>query len=497
MSLHIFAITHDLLSGMTASRSYPRARFALAACACAAVAGCAFGPGRQPPDLMQPDHYGAMPAAAQTASAQGRSQHFVAAHQPVAQWWRAYGSTQLDALVDEALAGNLDLEAARYRLEAARAQWMAQSGSSRLPSVDLGAQAQRQRELGLPLKGLPPTSLYNTFVGQAQVQYTFDLFGANRYQNQALADRVDQQAQELQAARNAVAANVVSGAISLAGLQAQIGILEDLIALSRQDESDTVRQYELGAASRSSVLDARRGTAAISAQLPELRARALAARHALAVLLGRRPDQAPPPLPFDALVLPGQLPVLVPSALLASRPDIRAADAALKAAASDVGAATANMFPRITLSASMGRGGFDWSTATSGAGAIWGLASSITAPVFHGGALRAQRKAAQQTYDAAVASYKHTVLSAFQDVADALASLEQVGQSLAQADQAQASAQALYDNTRQQVSLGALPPVAARAMSRQAAQAELDALRYATDRMLDTARLFHAMGSAP
>src|SRR5690606_21257270 len=148
------------------------------------------------------------------------------------------------------------------------------------------AQAARQRDLGLPIEGLPPTSLYNTFVGQAQVQYTFDLFGANRYKNQALADRVAQQAAELQAARNAVAANVVSGAISLAGLQAQIGILEDLIALSRKDEADTIRQHELGAASRSSVLDARQGAAAISAQLPELNARALAARHALAVLLG-------------------------------------------------------------------------------------------------------------------------------------------------------------------------------------------------------------------
>ncbi|TEA77954.1 efflux transporter outer membrane subunit [Allopusillimonas ginsengisoli] len=464
---------------------------------CGTLVACAFGPGGQPPELGSPEHYGVMPTPAQTVPANGETQYFVDATQPVTKWWKRYGSAQLDALVDEALAGNLDLAAARHRLEAAREQWSAQAGATRLPSIDIGAQAARQRDLGLPIEGLPPTSLYNTFVGQAQVQYTFDLFGANRYKNQALADRVGQQAAELQAARNAVAANVVSGAISLAGRQAQIGILEDLIALSRKDEADTLRQHALGAASRSSVLDARRGAAALSAQLPELNARALAARHALAVLLGRSPNQAPPALKFDSLVLPAQLPVLVPSALLASRPDVQAADAALKAAAADVGAATANMFPRITLSASMGRGGFDWSTATSGAGAIWSLASGITAPVFHGGALRAQRRAAAQTYEAAVAQYKNTVLSAFQEVADSLASLEQGSLSLAQADAAQDAAQEQFENTRQQVSLGALPPAAARAMSRQAAQAQLDALRYKTLRMLDTARLLHAMGAAP
>lgn len=475
----------------------PTPRGWLAACLLVALSGCAFGPGGQPPVLPQPDQYGVMPAAAQTAQAQGRTQHFIASTQPAQQWWRSYGNAELDAMVDEALVGNLDLAAARHRLAAAREQWSAQSGATQMPSVDLGAQASRQRQLGLPIQGLPQTSLYNTFVGQAQVQYTFDLFGANRYKNQALADRVSQQAEELEAARNAVAANVVSGAISLAGLQSQISVLQSLIALARADQADAIKQYELGAVSRSAMLDAGRGAAALSAQLPELQAQALAARHALSVLLGRRPDQAPPPLNLANFSLPDRLPVVVPSALLASRPDIRAADAALKAAASDVGAATADMFPRITLSASMGRGGFDWSTATSGAGAIWALASSISAPVFHGGALRAQRRAAQQNYEAAVAAYKNTVLSAFQEVADSLAGLEQVSDSLAQSEAAQNAAREMDQRTRQQVRLGALPAVAARAMSRQAAQANLDALRYETNRLLDTTRLFHAMGALP
>jgi NodT family efflux transporter outer membrane factor (OMF) lipoprotein len=468
-----------------------------AVAALAALAGCALAPSDQAPAVAEPQHYGAMPQVDGTAPALGQAQHFVSSQAPMARWWEAYGSAQLDSLVDEALAGNLDLASARHRLEAAREQWSAQAGATRLPSVDIGAQASRQRDLSLPIQGLPPTSLYNTYVGQAQLSYTFDIFGANRYQTQALAHRVDQQHEELQAARNAVAANVVSGAISLAGLQAQIRVLETLIGLSEHDARDMSRQYALGAVPHSSVLDAQRNLASLSAQLPELRARALTARHALATLLGRTPDQAPEAPEFDRLSLPTELPVLVPSALLAARPDIRAADAALKTASADAGAAAANMFPRLTLSASMGRGGFDWATATSGAGAIWSLASSITAPVFHGGALRAQHRAALQIYEAAADAYRRTVLSAFQDVADALASIEQVSESLQQAEQAQSAAQALYGKTRQQVAMGALPAVAARGMARQAAQAKLDALRYETERLLDTARLLHAMGSAP
>jgi len=472
-------------------------RSLFAAAVLVSLAGCALAPPAQAPTVPEPKQYGAMPPASGTAIAQGRAQHFVSSQAPMARWWEAYGSPQLDSMVDEALAGNLDLASARHRLEAAREQWAAQAGATRLPSVDIGAQASRQRDLSLLLQGLPPTSLYNTFVGQAQLSYTFDIFGANRYQTRALGQRVDQQAEELQAARNAVAANVVSGAISLSGLQAQISVLEELIGLSRRDAQDMARQYALGAAPHASVLDAQRSLASLSAQLPELRAQALTARHALATLLGRTPDQAPEALDLDVLSLPTELPVLVPSALLAARPDVRAAAAALKAAAADAGAAAANMFPRITLSASMGRGGFDWATATSGAGAIWGLASSITAPIFHGGALRAQHRAALQAYEAAADAYRRTVLSAFQEVADSLASIEQAGESLRQAELAQSAAQALYGKTRQQVSLGALPAVAARGMARQAAQARLDALRYETGRLLDTARLLHAMGSMP
>ncbi|CAE6832852.1 hypothetical protein R70006_06740 [Paraburkholderia domus] len=132
---------------------------------------------------------------------------------------------------------------------------------------------------------------------------------------------------------------------------------------------------------------------------------------------------------------------MVPSELLRTRPDIQAADAALQAAAADVGVATAQMFPSLSLSASMGQGGFSWPVALSGAGAIWSVGASLSQPLFHGGALFAQRRAAVDTYDATVSQYKQTVLAAFQNVADTLAALQHDTQSLDAANVAARSAQ--------------------------------------------------------
>ncbi len=469
------------------------ARFATMGVAMLAT-GCAFGPGKALPEVAQPNQYGTEIAPERTVQAQGVAQRIVPVPSPQPYWWRAYGSDALNQLVDEALANNLDLKTATHRLAAAREQWVAQTGATTLPTVGVGGDAARQRALGLPIPGTPNTSLYNTFVGQAEVRYTFDLFGAIRYDNEALGERVGQQAYQLQAARNAVAANVVSGVITLAGTQAQIREMKRIIELSEHDARDRARQVELGAASRTALLDAQRIAAALTAQLPGLQAQARASRHALAVLLGRTPDLAPFDIGFDQLSVPDTVPVVVPSALLQSRPDIAAAGAALRAASADVGLATANMFPRLSLSASMGQAGFDWSTAVSGAGAIWSAAASLTAPLFQGGALRAQRRAALQSYEAAVSSYRQTVLSAFQEVADALAELEHGNQSLAAADAAWRAAQAQYESTNMQVQLGAVPPYVARATAQQASQAHQDALRFATARLLETARLFHAMG---
>ena len=223
-----------------------------------------------------------------------------------------------------------------------------------------------------------------------QASYTFDFFGAALLADRALARQVQEQALQLESTRRALATNIVVAAINAASLQAQVDAVSELVAAREQRARQTAARYKVGSAARDDMLAAEQDAANAAATLPPLRAQLLAVRHAQAVLLGRTPDQAPAPLPLASLHLPETLPVSVPCDLLHQRPDILAAEAAVRAAADEAGAATASMFPSLTLSASYGRGGFDWSTFTSPAGAIWSVGAQLTQPLFHGGALVAR-----------------------------------------------------------------------------------------------------------
>ncbi|WP_322066624.1 efflux transporter outer membrane subunit [Burkholderia ubonensis] len=473
------------------------ARALAAAGLAGALAGCAwFAPSGEPPAMPSPAHYGATPQAEQTVAAQGVAQHFEVGAQPVPDWWTQYRSDALNALVDEGLRNSPTLSAAAHTLNAAREQLRAQIGSSMLPSIDAGGQAARQRALGVPIPALgAPTLLYDTFVGQLQARYTIDLFGASRFANRALAKRVDVSAFQLESARRALAANIVVASVTSSVLGAQIDTTERLVALADAQARDAERRYALGAASRGEALNARQSAETAAAGLPALRQQRDSARHALAVLVGRTPDQPPADLALADLHLPAQVPVVVPSDLLRSRPDIRAADAALQAAAAEVGVATAQLFPQLSLSASMGQGGFNWPTMLSGAGAIWSIGASLSQPIFHGGALLAQRRAAKESYEAAVDQYKQTVLGAFQDVADSLAALEHDAQALDASGRAALAARGAYDDAAARARLGALPPSASRASELQYRNARLDEIRATGARLADTARLYQAMGT--
>ncbi len=476
--------------------SVARLRVSAAALAALFASACSWGPDGTPPAMPQPAHYGAEPQPAQTVAAQGVAQHFEVGAQPVPQWWTLYDSPQLDALVEEGLANSPNLVAADHSLQAAKEQLRGQVGSSMLPTVDALGTAQRQRLPGIPQLGIDKLQ-YDVFAGLVEVRYSFDLFGATRLSNAALASRVNMQVFQLEQARRALAANIVASALGAATLHAQIDTTEQLIALANAQADEMQKRYALGAVARTDLLSAQQSAASLATNLPGLRQQWTAQRHALAVLLGRTPDNAPPDLDLASLHLPQQVPVVVPSELLKTRPDIEAASAALVAASADVGAATAQMYPSITLSAGLGQAGFSWPMVTSGVGALWAIGASLTQPIFHGGALVAQRRAALQSYDAANASYKQTVLAAFQDVADRLAALEHDAQALDAATTSAQAAQGVYDDTHARYKLGALPYYAVRQSEQQWRNARLDEIRYRGTRLSDTAALFQAMGTPP
>jgi NodT family efflux transporter outer membrane factor (OMF) lipoprotein len=472
---------------------------ALVAASLTLSACAAFGPDRKPPKMPAPEHYPVEVRPAQLSAAGGVAQKLDAGARPVAQWWKAYQSDELNGLVEEGLENSPSLAAAQSTLKAAREQLRSQIGNSLLPSVDVGFSPSRQRALGIPVPELEstPTFLYDVFAAEVQTSYTFDFFGAAFLADRALAGQIRQQTYQLEATRRALAANIVTATINAAALQEQVAATEQLVALGEQRARQTAARYKLGGASRDEMLAAEQDAANAAATLPALRAQALALRHTQAVLLGRTPDKAPEPLSLDALHLPETVPVSVASELLHQRPDILAAEAAVRATADEAGAATAALFPSLTLSASFGRGGFDWTTFTSPAGKIWSVGASLTQPLFHGGALLARKRQYEATYEAAVSQYKQTVLSAFKSVADTLVSLDEDANTLVQTERAETAARDTRANTESRYKLGATPFYATLTAGQQYQSAHVQYIRARAARLADTAALFDSMGDPP
>jgi NodT family efflux transporter outer membrane factor (OMF) lipoprotein len=461
------------------------------------VSACtAFGPDRNPPQMPSPVHYSVEGQPVQLPRADGVAQQVAIGARPVPEWWQAYQSDALDALVEEGLTHSPSLAAAQSTLRSAREALRSQIGQSMLPSVDVTFSPTRQRALGIPV--LPQqTFLENIFAAQVQTSYTFDFFGAAFLADRALAGQVRQQVFQLESTRRALAANIVTATINAASLHEQVSATEEMVALGELRAQQVAARYKLGSASHDDMLAAEQDAANAAATLPALRAQALAVRHAQAVLLGRTPDQAPTPLSLDALHLPDTVPVAVPSDLLHQRPDILAAEAAVRATADEAGAATASMFPSLTLSASYGRGGFDWSTFTSPAGAIWSVGASLTQPLFRGGALVARKHQYEASHDAAVAQYKQTVLAAFQNVADTLVSLDEDANTLVQTGRAMTAACDTQHDTESRYKLGATPFYARLTAGQQCQSSRVQHTRALASRLADTAALFESMGDPP
>lgn len=458
---------------------------------CVVLAGCTTP---RFDNVATPAQYSTM-AAPPSIVADGVTQRLVEAP-PTPQWWHEYRSDALNALVDEALKNSPSLATAQATLKAAHEELRAQIGENLLPQANVGFSPSRQRALALPF--LPnQTYLYNIFALEGQVSYRFDFFGASRLADRALANQVARQGFELDATRRAVAANVVIATINIAALQESLDAAEQLTALAEESAQQQRSRATLGSVSNDEALTADAEAANIAAQVPPLRVQLLALEHTQAVLLGRTPDQAPAPLALDSLHLPEQVPVAVPSELLRQRPDILAAQAAVRAAADAADAAAATLYPTLTLSAAYGRGGFDWSTFTSPAGAIWSVGASLTQPLFHGGALKARKREYADLFQASESEYRQTVLAAFENVADTLSSLEQDAGALEQSSRAAKAASQTQSDAVTRYQLGAIPWSASLAASQQYQNSRMALARARAARLADTAALFEAMGAAP
>lgn len=463
------------------------------------AAGCAVGPDFRTPPAPTVQTYTEKPTPAETASAPGvggTAQRFVDGGDIPAQWWTLFHSEALDGLIRRALAESPTLAAAEAALRQARENLRARTGTVAFPSVDGSFSAARQKVTGAA-SGLPDGagstfSLFNASVG---VSYVLDVFGGGRRELEALRAQVDYQRFLLEGAHLTLTSNIVTAAIREASLRGQIRANEEIVASELKQLEMVERQAALGGAAQSDVLAQQAQVAQSKAVLPVLERELAQNRNLLAVLSGSLPtDAALPEFRLEGFELPVELPVSLPSSLVRQRPDIRASEELLHAASANVGVATANLFPQISLSATLGSNALRIEDLFSPGTSLWTLGAGLLQPLFRGGELTAKRRAAIAAYDQALASYRETVLQAFQNVADVLHALEADARTLrAQAD-AEATARDTLSLIEKQFYYGAANFLTLLNAQRQHQRALIILVQAQTARFADTAALFQALG---
>lgn len=463
----------------------------------ALLAGCAVGPDFvRPPApsvsrFVPPDD----PAAKSGGwSGDGQTQSLSAGTPLTPDWWLRFGSRQIDAAVEDALTGNATLEGAQATLR--RSEHTLRAGAGIFyPRVDAQADASRQRESRLSTGQALPATPFNLFTLSSTVSYTLDLWGGERRQIEALAADVDAQRHALSGAYLMLTANVVNTMIARAAYRDEIAAMRDMLGIVDEQIRLTRAQVTAGSTAYVAVLTLQVQRASLEATLPALEQKQAQADDLLALLAGRYPaDWRTPDVSLGAIALPTPLPDTAPSSLVRRRPDILQAEARLHVASAQVGVATAALYPSVTLSAS---GGFESLSAArlfGPAGRVWSIGGGLSAPLFHGGALRNQRNAARDAYDEAEAEYRQVVLSAFAQVADTLRALAND----ALASDAQARAMAAAHNALKLTQTGYQAGIAGYLQvliaDVQYQQARIAWLQATAQRLQDTVAFYVALG---
>jgi NodT family efflux transporter outer membrane factor (OMF) lipoprotein len=470
-----------------------RIRVLAALFAASALAGCTtLGPDFQAP---APPPAGGYLAPGEAAS---REVAVKLGSEAAADWWTAFRSPELDALVRQAYAGNPSLAAAKASLVRARELARSEAGRA-LPAVDSSASAQRERlnftTFGLTFPGFPTNADFSLYSVGATASYPLDLFGGERRKIEGARAQAEAQAHELDAAYLTLAGQVASEAAVLAALKAEIAAVDQIIADDRRN-LELVRKAEAaGSEPRSAQVSAESQLAADETLAPPLRQQQAVARHALALLLGKAPaDWTAPDFALEALTLPREIPVSLPSQLVRQRPDILAAEARLHAATAAIGASEAEAYPNVSLSAGMTQSALEPQNLFHWTSSAYNVGPGVSLPLFHGFAVKHATAAARAEAEAARAQYEATVLRAFGQVADLMQALAHDEEQLDAEARAEASAERGLSLARlayQAGGTGLFPVIDA---SRQLNNARLGLARARAQRYLDAIQLFVAAG---
>ena len=382
----------------------------------------------------------------------------------------------------KAIAGNFDLQAADATIAQANEAVAATAGALS-PQVGFGATGGRQKASN---GGGVGTS--NFYAVGPQVSFDFDLFGGTKRKVEERTALAELEKHRFDAAYLTVTGDVANEAIALASARAQIKAVQALIA-DDQKNLDLVRKaHDYGTATQVDIALATTQLAQDETLLPPLAQQRDMARHALAILVGKSPGEwTAPDFDLDDFALPENLPVTLPSELARERPDILEAEAQLHAASAEIGVATADMYPHLTLSASLTQAG-------PGIGTLFGIAGALAGPIFDGGTLKANRRGAVDGYKASLAGYQQTVITSFGQVADVLQAINHDTEEYAAQERALSAAEANLKLNQQGYRVGEIGVLQVLDAERAYQRALIGHIQAQAARHLDTVQLSIALG---
>ncbi|UTH75368.1 efflux transporter outer membrane subunit [Chromobacterium sp. IIBBL 290-4] len=359
------------------------------------------------------------------------------------QWWRKFGDAQLNQLMDEALSQAPDLAAARARVE--RAEGMAQqAGAARLPSADLNASINRDKQSYN--NGMPAPLGFNTS-GRATLDFSYELdfWGKNRAALAAATSDLDAAHADAAQARLMLTTSLAAGYAELARLFAERDAAAQALDVRQHSATLMLQRWQQGMDTRGALRQAESRQAGAAADLEAVDENIALQRHSLAALIGAGPDRGLAiARPAANLFRPQALPAALPAELLGRRPDLAAARLRAEAAAKRIDVAEAQFYPNVNLTAFVGAQSLGLDLFAKGGSGIAGVGPAINLPIFRGGQLQGQYRAARGDYDAAVASYDAALSQALREVADAVSSQASLAPQLTQRQEALSAADEAY-----------------------------------------------------
>lgn len=447
-------------------------------CLAFVLMGCPLGPDYEAPDIHAPEEFRAEIPPDQAASL---------ADLP---WWAVFDDPVLQKLINRALEGNYDVRAAAARVRQSSA-FVGVARSELLPQVGYDGSGARQHSVVVPT--LPPAT-FNLFSGAFNLAWEIDLWGRIRRATEAA--EADLLATE--DAQRGILLSLVSGVAEayfrLIELDAELAIARSTVGSFEKSLDLFTRRFRGGVGSDLAVARAEAALANVAATIPQIETEIVTIENELSLLLGEAPGDIPRGASLVDQRMPPTIPAGLPSELLTRRPDLRQAEDRIRAANAEIGVAVANFFPRIGLSSLYGSSSTELSDMLSGSFGVWGIAASVTGPIFTGGRNYEQYQLQVAAWEAEVAVYEQAVLQAFAEVSNVLTAQQNL---IDQRREAQRQVDALRRAVRLsflRYDIGLADYFEVLQAQQELFPAELELAQVQRDQLLAVSRLYRALG---